>query len=182
MKRLVCLRLMAVVIALTASAQVARAQHGGPFAPPPSPSTCCPPCCEELKKICVPECGVKKVTKYTYGCRCEDFCLPKCSCACLSGCLSKCFHKGCCEPCAPACEPCCHECECAPRTRKVLIKYTKVCEEPDYKCVPACTVAPKCCPAPCCPAPCYGGPVMAAPAAPAQPGELLPPPKAEKKQ
>jgi hypothetical protein len=65
-----------------------------------------------------------------------------------------------------------------------LIKYTKVTEEPDYKCVPACTVVPpKCCPAPCYGGPVYGGSVIVAPGgrAPAAP-EMLPPPKVEKKQ
>jgi hypothetical protein len=159
-------------LALTASAALAQHPlHGGPGCPEP--------CCDELKKICRPEVGTKKVTKYWYNCKCEDLCLPKCSCKGfnLHGCFKK---KGCGPDCGELVCDQCHDCEC-PRVVKKLIKYPKVVEECDYKCVPETIVVPKCCPPPCLGAPVYhpGAPIMTAPATPA--GELLHLPKAEKK-
>jgi hypothetical protein len=70
-----------------------------------------------IKKICRPVTEVKKKVKWVYGCRPEDFCLPRCGCPlhALTG------HAGC-ETCA-SCSACA-----VPASKNLLIK-KKVVEE-----------------------------------------------------
>lgn len=96
--------------------------------------SCCPRC-----RPCVPEWTTKKNEKVTYGCKCVEFCLPKCSWthhACRDG--------GCCkESNGNACPTKCGECggagclKCGHvRTKKVLIKKVHVTETCKLECMP----------------------------------------------
>jgi hypothetical protein len=177
MKKLMIPQLVAALVGLAVTASAAQAQHLFHRG-----KDCADPCCDQIKTVCRPEVGTKKTTKYWYDCKCEDLCLPKCGCPKFSlGCL----HKGCGHDCCPApvCDSC-HDCEC-PRVVKKLIKHPKVVEECETKCVPEKVLVPYCPPCPPCPPPCgtiyHGHPVIVAPAGPAKPAEMLPPPKIEKK-
>src|SRR5262249_21248718 len=92
--------------------------------------------------VCVPECYVKKTTKWVYRCCDEPLCLPP---------FRHLFGGGGCDD---------HHCE-HPRTVRFLIKKKRICEEEAVKCVPS--EAPCCAPAGGCHQ--LGGPpaVMTAP-------------------
>jgi hypothetical protein len=108
-------------------------------------------CDDDCHKACRPVTETKDVAKRCYGSRCEDFCLPKCSC------LGHLFGHSGCSGCSDGCEEgACHDCE-KPRTRKYLVLYIHHHDE----CVPKCVVEYQCCPTPCCPAPVLGTPVPA---------------------
>ena len=96
----------------------------------PCQETCksCPtPCCEPVvcEKRCVPETSTKKVQKVHYSSKCEEYCLPKCPKWSLFG------SKDCCDTCTDNCGKV--------RTRNVLVKKIRTCEEQETKCV-----VPKC--------------------------------------
>jgi hypothetical protein len=88
----------------------------------PSP---CDECCHGCKECCVPTPAKKKIEKVVYGCKCVEFCVPKCP-----G-IRVCHEKDCngCEvPLAPNCGPV--------RTKIVLIKKVEVKESNTCVCVP----------------------------------------------
>jgi hypothetical protein len=87
--------------------------------PVASPAPCCEP-----PKVCVPRPDKKKTTKTIYGCKSEDYCLPRCTC-CV---LFKLFKKGCCDDCCVQCEKV--------RTKNVLLKKFKEEECDVVKCKP----------------------------------------------
>jgi hypothetical protein len=88
-------------------------------------------CCHGCEKqCCVPVPAKKKIEKVVYGCKCVEFCVPKCP-----GVLRICHEKDCngCEiPLPPNCG---HV-----RTHAVLIKKVEVKECPTCECVPPCSV------------------------------------------
>lgn len=105
----------------------------------PAPSFWSALCCEP-PKVCVRVPDKKKETKVTYGCKSEDFCLPRCPHL-----FAALFHKkGCCDQCL--------DCE-KPRKKNLLIKYIREeecdvlkCKPVAAPCEPACSaprVAPK---------------------------------------
>ncbi len=116
---------------------------------------CCEHCgCQcECQKVCRLICETKKVSKVTYGCECEDVCVPGPSDHCVTydecGCKKHVY--------TPTCA--------TVRMRKKLVKHEEVKEVPSYRWVvenvcPACTrQTPPSMPAP------------SAPAAPAPPDE-----------
>jgi hypothetical protein len=106
------------------------------FADPPGGKPGCEPgyvwveetCYREVVTKCcklVPD--VKKVTRYVYDIKEEDFCLTKCRCPVC------CKAKGHCA------EQPCPECG-KPRCKKRLVKREVVEERPRYKCVVECVV------------------------------------------
>jgi len=106
--------IFSLFVAVLSASFVAEAQAGG----------CCPSCgCHKLKKVCKPVCVVKKETKVTYDCVCEDFCVPG-----PSKCVGYCKTKDCrgCVHCKPMMQPTCA----AVRTRSKLIKHTEEIEKP----------------------------------------------------
>jgi hypothetical protein len=84
----------------------------------------CPEAC--APKICVPECGVKKVSRVVYSSKCIEYCLPKCRLG------------GSCD----GCDTCNADCG-KPRVKNVLLKKVVTEECPITICVvrdaPACT-------------------------------------------
>lgn len=101
-------------------------------------SQCCDHCgCESTcKKVCRWVCEMKETSKVTYGCKCEDFCVPGPSHRHKSAC--SCGH---CDSClAPVWQPVCAEV----KTRKVLEKKVEKIMKPSYKWVVE-YLCPNCC-------------------------------------
>lgn len=138
--------------------------HGGHGAPVIVEGHGCDAPCPTAKQ-CVGKWETKKVTKYTYDCKCDDYCLPRCS-------LRGMFRHG--HGCGSCDQEACGGCgECSPhvRTKRVLIKKPKVEEECVLKCIVEEVPCQVPCPVPCPPAavPCPPGVI------PAYPGALSPP-------
>jgi hypothetical protein len=91
------------------------------------------PACEEpcLKKVCVPECAKKKVTKVEYDQKCVDYCVPRHS-------LLSLFHHSDCDQ--------CQECGKQVQSKHILVKKIIVTDEDTVKCVPR--LVDSSCPAP----------------------------------
>src|SRR4051794_14183976 len=79
------------------------AGHQQYFAPMPAP------CCEAVK-VCQPRPDIKKTVKVTYGCKAEDYCVPRCGLCTL---YTTCTSGGECLRCGKV------------RTRNILIKKIK---------------------------------------------------------
>ena len=113
------LALTASLVGLVMAAAVAVGGEGVCCDPPPS--------C----KTCRPTAGVKKTTKYVYGCKEKDVCLPRCGNP---------FHRSCDESCAGA----------RVRTVRQLVKKAVTEEKCETKWVVE-HVAPSCPPPDCVP-------------------------------
>lgn len=88
---------------------------------------CCQQCgCQSpCQKVCRLVCETKEVTKVTYDCKCEDFCVPGRSIRCQNDC--GCGH---CDSCRDTSwTPVCAEV----KTRKVLVKKVEKVQKPTYK-------------------------------------------------
>ena len=82
-------------------------------------------CSCECQKICRLVCETKEVTKVTYRCKCEDFCVPGPSQRCQNDC--NCGH---CDSCNQVTWiPTCAEV----KTRKVLVKTEEKTKKPSYR-------------------------------------------------
>ncbi len=120
----------------------------------PCATPCCAVHCCEPPKICAPQLDKKK-THVCYSCKCEEFCLPKCSCWMI-------FKKRGCESCF----------ECGKvRKRNLLIKHIReeecavlTCKPTMVPCVVEHIVVPN------------GGPAQTMPAASEPPAAPPPPP------
>jgi hypothetical protein len=110
-----------------------------------------PVCEEQVHKVCVPTTKTKTVEMTCYRSRCEDFCLPRCSCR-LTPChrTPHCWDGNCdggkcgCNDCGNNCGGDCEGCRnCGKvRTRKFLVIKVRKHEE----CIPACEVVHECAP------------------------------------
>ena len=96
---------------------------------------CCAQCGDKAPcqpKTCRVVCGVKKVKKYCWQVKCEEFCLP------MPGCRKSASGCGAVDECDPGCGPAkaptppkCGKVRC----RKKLVKKEYTVEVPIYKCV-----------------------------------------------
>lgn len=84
---------------------------------------CCDHCgCQsDCYKVCRPVCEIKKVPKVTYGCECEDFCVPGKSCRSVV--CDECGNK------KHVYTPTCGEV----RTRTRLVKHENMVDKVTYK-------------------------------------------------
>lgn len=102
-----------------------------------TPAACaaCSPCQEivykeVIKKVCRQVPDVKKVTKWVYDCKTEDFCIKQCS-----GLLGK-GGSGCSSGCSTGCDSGCPNGTCSgPYQRTLLIKRLVTTEVPTTKCI-----------------------------------------------
>jgi hypothetical protein len=93
-------------------------------------------CVQSCQKVCRVVCEMKEVTHTTWGCKCEDFCVPGPSKRCESGC--SCGH--------------CADCRANGwiptaayiKTRKVPVKHVEKVLKPSYKLVVE-YLCPQCC-------------------------------------
>lgn len=113
-----------------------------------SDSCCGTPCPPGVTKQCVAKPDVKKTTKTVYSCRETDFCLkapPRFT-------LFRWLHKDCAVDCCGCPDPNynlpCENCGCV-RSRNVLIKKERTCEEPTTKCEVEHVLCPTPCQSPC---------------------------------
>jgi hypothetical protein len=176
MRRILALSVLAAALAVpTAHAADAPCAACAPACEPACPAEC--GCFREVcKKVCRVVPDVKKTPRNCYSCKCEDFCVLKCSCP-------LCRH--CCQSCQP-CSPCDGGCDAPgycprcgrPHVRHLLLKKIVNDECPQPKCVVerVAVLAPckPCRCTPCLPGACTGCP--AGVAVEAVPVQLAAPP------